>query len=427
MLLDLKNKTILLGVTGSISAYKACEVARLFVKSGANVHVVMTPSAQRFVSALTFEALTRNPVLNEDSESWSSDLNHIDIGKKADIFLIAPATANTINKLSKGIADNILLQSALAFNKQILVAPAANTNMIQNHYTDGSLKMLKVNDVRIISPQSKLLACGDEGNGALADPQEIYYQAAKALLEDPFWSDRKVVVTGGGTRESIDQVRFISNHSSGKMGKALATALYMRGADVCYVTTMPHDDLPQEIYTIDIDSAKEMHEYVVDCIRVAKKGVMSKASLNNPDAIGMIQKTPYLFMAAAVADFTPKYPQDGKLKKSSLGDEWNIELKQSDDILKSINKDGIITVGFKAEMDSENGYQNAKSLIEKKGVDAVCYNLLQDSQSFGTDDNKITFITKDSDSDLGKADKLELSFKILDESKKLDEDNNGKK
>jgi len=211
------------------------------------------------------------------------------------------------------------------------------------------------------------------------------------------------------------------------MGKALATALYMRGADVCYVTTMPHDDLPQEIYTIDIDSAKEMHEYVVDCIRVAKKGVMSKASLNNPDAIGMIQKTPYLFMAAAVADFTPKYPQDGKLKKSSLGDEWNIELKQSDDILKSINKDGIITVGFKAEMDSENGYQNAKSLIEKKGVDAVCYNLLQDSQSFGTDDNKITFITKDSDSDLGKADKLELSFKILDESKKLDEDNNGKK
>jgi phosphopantothenoylcysteine decarboxylase/phosphopantothenate--cysteine ligase len=166
MSINLKGKSILLGVTGSISAYKACEVARLFIKAGAEVKVVMTPSAERFVSALTFEALTRNPVLTENSESWSSRLNHIEIGKDCDVFVIAPATANTLNKLSKGIADNILLQSALAFSKPLLVAPSANTQMLQNHYTVGTLKMLAINEVKIIEPQSKLLACGDEGSGA---------------------------------------------------------------------------------------------------------------------------------------------------------------------------------------------------------------------------------------------------------------------
>ncbi len=424
MQIDLKGKTILLGITGSIAAYKACEVARLFIKSGAEVHVIMTEAAQRFVTALTMEALTSNPVLHEETESWSSDLNHIDIGKKADIFLIAPATANTINKLSKGIADNILLQTALAYSRQLLIAPAANTQMIANHYTEGSLKMLRVNDVRIVAPQEKLLACGDEGDGALSDPLEIYYQACQALLEESFWKDRKVVITGGGTREKTDEVRYISNYSSGKMAKSLATALYLKGADVCYISTMPHKELPQEIYTIDVEDASEMLEYTVDAVRVAKKGIMSKPSLNNPDAIGMIQKTPYLFMAAAVADFTPKYPQAGKLKKSQLGETWNIELIQTKDILKQINKEGIITVGFKAEMDPENGLNHAKALISNKGVTAVCYNLLKDSQSFGTEDNEITFITEQTTKALGKADKLTLSFKIIEQSMALDKGNN---
>jgi len=420
MLVDLKGKTVLLGITGSIAAYKACEVARLFIKSGAEVHVIMTEAAQRFVTALTMEALTGNPVLHEGTESWSSDLNHIDIGKKADIFLIAPATANSINKLSKGIADNILLQTALAYSRQLLIAPAANTQMIANHYTEGSLKMLAVNDVRIITPQEKLLACGDEGNGALAEPLEIYFQACQALLEDDFWRDRKVVVTGGGTREKIDEVRYISNYSSGKMAKSLATSLYLRGADVCYISTMPHEDLPKGIYTIDVESASEMLEYTVDAIRVAKKGTMSRPSLNTPDAVGMILKTPYLFMVAAVADFTPKYPQNGKLKKSHIGDEWSIELKQTSDILKSINKDGVITIGFKAEMDSENGLENAKALISNKGVMGVCYNLLKDSQSFGTSDNEITFITRDGTEKLKRAEKLTLSFEIIEKSMQLD-------
>ena len=222
MQIDLSNKTVLLGVTGSISAYKACDIARLLVKASARVHVVMTPSAERFVSALTFEALTRNPVLTEKSESWSSELNHIEIGKKCDVFVIAPATANTLNKLSKGIADNILSQTVLAFAGPMLVAPSANTQMLKNHYTTGSLKMLEVNDYTIIEPQEKLLACGDTGSGALAEPSEIFFETAKALLKEEFWTDRRIVVTGGGTREKIDEVRYLSNFSSGKMARSLS-------------------------------------------------------------------------------------------------------------------------------------------------------------------------------------------------------------
>ena len=420
MQLDLKGKRVLVGVTGSISAYKACEVVRLFIKAGAEVRVVMTPSAKRFVSALTFEALTRNPVLTEGSESWSSRLNHIEIGKDSDVFVIAPATANSINKLSKGIADNILLQTALAFNKPLLIAPSANTQMMENHYTVGSLKMLAVNEVKIISAQSKLLACGDEGNGALAEPREIFYQTAQRLLEVEFWKDRKVVVTGGGTREKIDDVRYLSNFSSGKMANALATALYLRGADVCLISTKEHSDIPAEIYTIDVEDTEEMLEYTVDAIRVAKKGKMSHATMNSSAPVHLIQKKPYLFMVAAVSDFTPKFPQVGKIKKSDIGDRWSIELKQNPDILQEINKDGLITIGFKAEMDKKDGFFNAESILKKKNIDGVCYNLLEDSQSFGTDENNMIFITGEKSIDLGIDNKLRLSFKILSESQKLE-------
>jgi phosphopantothenoylcysteine decarboxylase/phosphopantothenate--cysteine ligase len=422
MQIDLTGRSVLLGVTGSISAYKACDLARLFVKAGADVHVVISPAAQRFVSALTFEALTRNPVLTEESESWSSELNHIETGKKCDVFVIAPATANTINKLSKGIADNILLQTALAFAGPMLVAPAANTQMLANHYTAGSLKMLKVNDYVIIKPQEKQLACGDTGSGALAEPEEIFYETAKALLKDDFWSDRRVVVTGGGTREKIDEVRYISNYSSGKMAKALATALYLRGADVCYITTKDTAGLPGNVYTIEVESAEEMLDYTIDAIRVAKKGVMSQASMNSADPRMLIQKTPFLFMAAAVSDYTPKFPQSGKLKKSMLGEAWTLELIQTPDILSSINKDGIRTVAFKAEMDAAHGLENAKALLDQKEVDAVCYNLLSNSDSFGTDENEVEFITPEHITSLGRSDKLTLAGKILDEARKLADD-----
>ena len=418
MQVNLTGKSVLLGVTGSISAYKACDLARLFVKAGAQVHVVMTPSAERFVSALTFEALTRNPVLTESSESWSSELNHIEVGKKCDAFIIAPATANTLNKLSKGIADNILTQTALAYAGSMLVAPAANTQMLKNHYTAGSLKMLGVNDYTIIEPQDKLLACGDVGSGALAEPSEIFFQTAKALLKEEFWEDRRIVVTGGGTREKIDEVRYLSNFSSGKMAKSLCLSLYLKGADVCYLTTMGNEGLPQDIYIIDVEDTQELLDYTQDAIRVSKKGKMSKPSMNNSDR-HLIQKEPYLFMVAAVSDFTPKFPQEGKLKKSMLGETWNLELKQTEDILASLDKMDIKTVAFKAEMDSEHGLANAQALLENKRVDAVCYNLLNNSESFGTSDNEITFISKEKQTPLGRADKLTLSDKILTEAKAL--------
>jgi len=418
MQVNLNGKSVLLGVTGSISAYKACDLARLFVKAGASVHVVMTPSSERFVSALTFEALTRNPVLNERTESWSSELNHIEIGKKCDAFIIAPCSANTINKLSKGIADNILTQTALAYAGSMLIAPAANTQMLKNHYTSGSLKMLGVNDYIIIEPQEKLLACGDLGSGALAEPSEIFFETAKTLLEEPFWKDRRIVVTGGGTREKIDEVRYLSNFSSGKMARSLCLSLYLKGADVCYLTTTGNEGLPASIYIIDVENTEEMLEYTQDAIRVSKKGKMSKPSMNASDR-HLIQKVPYLFMVAAVSDFTPKFPQDGKLKKSMIGETWNIELKQTPDILSSLDKTDIKTVAFKAEMDTKNGLASAQALLETKNVDAICYNLLQNSESFGTEENEITFITRKKRTALDKADKLTLADRILDKAKAL--------
>ncbi|CAA6803101.1 MAG: Phosphopantothenoylcysteine decarboxylase (EC / Phosphopantothenoylcysteine synthetase (EC [uncultured Sulfurovum sp.] len=367
----------------------------------------MTASAERFVSALTFEALTRNAVLTEQTESWANTLNHIDIGKACDVFVLAPATANTINKISHGIADNILLQTILALTKPLLIAPAANTNMIEDSSTLNSIRTLKSNGTVIVNSQSKLLACGDTGNGALAEPQEIFYETARVLLKESYWENREVIVTGGGTREKIDEVRYVSNFSSGKMANALATALYMKGAKVTLITTKEHSEIPSEISTIDIASAKEMKEQTISALN---------ASLSKEPLL----KKPFLFMAAAVADFTPKSPNNGKTKKVNIGTEWNIEMKQTADILKSVSNLGQVTIGFKAEMDKENGFSNAKSLIQNKNVDGVCYNLLANSSDFGTSDNSITFIHKNGSIDLGTASKLDLSFKILEESQKLE-------
>jgi phosphopantothenoylcysteine decarboxylase/phosphopantothenate--cysteine ligase len=412
----------LLGVTGAIAAYNACEIARLFIRAGAEVQVVMSPAAERFVSPLTFEALTRRPVLTERTESWATELNHIEVGKWAEVYLLAPATANTVNKLAKGIADTLPLQVALAFAGPLLVAPAANTQMLHNHYTEGSLKMLRVNDITVVEPVRKRLACGDEGNGALAEPLEIFYQGARALMRESFWEDRKVVVTGGGTRERIDGVRVLSNRSSGKMANALATALWLRGADVCYVTAAPHATLPAEVYTIDVESASEMGEYTADCIRVAKKGKMTSPSMTRDDPISLVKKTPYLFMAAAVSDYTPRYPQEAKLKKSALGESWNLELVRTDDILSTIDREGIVTVAFKAETDPEEGPANARRLLDEKEVDAVCYNKVSSTEGFGTDDNEILFITADEESLLSRGPKSRIALAILDKARELSDE-----
>jgi phosphopantothenoylcysteine decarboxylase/phosphopantothenate--cysteine ligase len=418
-LIDLEGKKIVLGVSGSIAAYKACELARAFVRSGADVHVVMSEAAERFVSPLTFEALTGKEVLSSSSESWSRGLNHIEISRGADLFVIAPATANTINKLSKGIADTILLQSALAWKGALVIAPAANSRMLQNHYTEGSLKMLLVNDCTIVSPQNKRLACNEEGNGALAQVQEIYWQSCREIYKKSFWEDRKVVVTGGGTREAIDSFRYVSNRSSGKMARELATALYLRGADVCFVTTALFDDMPQDIYTIVVESAEEMLEYTVDAVRVAKKGKLSRASMNRSEPVSLVRKRPYLFMAAAVSDYRPLYAQEGKLKKSELGERWSLEMTENPDILKSVDKNNLVTVAFKAESDADKGPQNARSLLKDKEVDAVCYNHIADSSAFGGDENEVLFIYENGEKLLPRADKFTIAAQIVEASEAL--------
>ncbi len=415
----LKNKNILVGVTGSIAIYKALELIREFVKSGANVRVTMSESAKKFITPLTFESLTRNRVLDEDSESWADDNNHIEIGKWADVFVIAPATANTINKLNHGIADNLLLQTVLAYKKMIVLAPSANTNMITHNSTKASLKMLKLLNYKIVEPVEKLLACGDEGVGAMADVKDIYFATVREVLKDDFWLNRKVVVSGGGTIEKIDDVRYISNFSSGKMASNLATSLYLKGADVCLVSSRFPISIPSEVYTLDYEDSKELKDYLTDCIRVAKKGVMTKATLMDDSSPELIQKTPYLFMASAVSDYIVKYPQTGKLKKDNLGEEWDLKLVKNEDILATLNKNGIKTVGFKAEMDEKIGVENAKKALIEKEVDAICLNYVNKNE-FGSDYNEIVFITKSKQIKLSQKDKLQISFEILAEAKKLD-------
>ncbi len=415
----LKNKKILLGVTGSIAAYKSLELVRLLTKAGAEVKVVMSEAAKKFVAPLSFEALTSNKVLDDMNESWADSHNHIKAGEWADLFVIAPATANTIAKLANAIADNMLLQCALAYPHLKVVAPSANTNMINNPITKGNLKMLAIANYEIIETQTKELACKTVGDGAMTEPLEIFWHCAKALLKEEFWTDRRVIVTGGGTVEKIDEVRYLSNFSSAKMASALATALYCRGADVNLISTKFDKDLPQDLYTIEVESSAEMMEYLRDSVRIAKKGKLSKATLMREEQIHLIQKKPYLFMAAAVSDYVAEYPQSGKLKKEQLGDEWELKLKKNIDILSSIDKTDITTIGFKAEMDKEHAITNALKMIDSKGVDAVCLNILKDSSSFGSETNEIEFILANKKELIPSSDKLSVSFKILEHAKKI--------
>src|SRR3989338_3549239 len=298
----------------------------------------MTPAAKKFVAPLSFEALSRNRVLDDTNESWSDDFNHIKISGWADLLVIAPAAANTIAKLANGIADTILTQCALAYPGIKLLAPSANTNMIQNPMIQASMKMLAIANYEIVNTQTKELACQVTGDGAMAEPLEIFWQSARILLKNDFWTDRRVIVTGGGTIEKLDDVRTISNRSSGKMASALAAALFLRGADVNLIATRFDEGLPTSIHTIDVESSEEMEEYLTDSIRIAKKGKLTKPSLIHDEPIALIQKEPFLFMAAAVSDYIPTHPQEGKLKKEMLGESWNIEMKQNVDLKNHVTK-----------------------------------------------------------------------------------------
>lgn len=410
----LKDKKILVAVTGSIAIYKALELIRLYIKAGAQVRVIMTEGAKKFISPITFEAISQNKVLDEANENWdkTQDYNHIDIGKWSDIFVIAPCSANTINKLSNGIADNLLTQTALAYPRMKILSPAANTNMLRNPITQASLKMLKLCNFEIIESQTKELVCKDVGDGAMADPEEIFYATARELLKEEYWVNRKVVLSGGGTLEKIDDVRYISNFSSGKMASSLALSLYLKGAEVCLVSTRGYEDLPKDIHVIPVQSSSEMYEYLVDSVRVAKKGVLTKTTLMDASRPELIQKTPFLFMVAAVSDYVPSFPQDGKMKKDMIGSSWDLNLKQNIDILSSLDKSEMISIGFKAEMDEVSALNSASSMLEKKNLDGVCLNILGENNSFGSNTNEIELILKNN-SYAFKGEKLDVSLGIL--------------
>ncbi len=400
----LKNKKILVAVTGSIAIYKTLELIRLYIKAGAQVRVIMTDGAKKFINPITFEAISQNRVLDETSENWdkNQDYNHIDIGKWSDIFVIAPASANTINKLANGIADNLLLQTVLAYPRMKLIAPAANTNMIKNPITQESLRKLKLCNFEIVSTVTKELVCKDVGDGAMAEPIDIFEATCKELLKEEYWLNRKVVISGGGTLEKIDDVRYISNFSSGKMAASLARALYYKGADVCLVASRGYENLPKDIHIIKVDSSLDMYENLVNFLEIARKEALKK---------------PYLFMVAAVSDYIPSYPQDGKLKKELIGTSWNLELKQNIDILKLLPKEGIFSIGFKAEMDEITALNSATKMLENKNLDGVCLNILNEENSFGSDNNNIELILKNSSQKI-EGSKLDVSMNILEELEK---------
>ena len=389
----LKNKNILIGVTGSIAIYKTLEIIRLFIKAEANVRVIMSEEAKRFITPLTFEAISQNEVLHIESESWANDLNHIHIGKWADIFLIAPITANSINKLANGVADNLLTQTILAFNKQIIIAPSANTNMILNPITKQSLKKLLDLGYIVCEPQNKLLACNDVGTGALAEPQKIFDATARELLKDEFWSGKKVIVTGGGSIEKIDDVRCLTNFSSGKQADALAYAYYLAGADVTLISSKES----LHVEPLHVESSQEFKEAI-------KSSTCRGA---------------YLVMCAAISDFVPKEVKNGKIKKDELGEKWDLELIKNEDILLGLDKQDIKTIGFKAEIDKSTAQESAKSMLKKKSLDAVCLNILGDQNSFGSSENAITFMTKDTKVELKLSSKEEIAKKIVELTKTL--------
>ncbi|GAB6045203.1 bifunctional phosphopantothenoylcysteine decarboxylase/phosphopantothenate--cysteine ligase CoaBC [Caminibacter profundus] len=378
---------VLIGVTGSIAIYKTCELIRMFIKRGDKVRVIMSEASTKFISPLIFEALTRNKVLIEKNEDWSNELNHIDFAKWADIYIIAPATANTVNKAANGIADNLLLQTYLACTSPTLFAPAANTNMYLHPTTQESFKKLN-----IIEANAGLLACGDEGIGKMADVQEIFLRALREVNKDSFFENKKVVVTAGGSIEKIDDVRFISNFSSGKMGEALAEAFYIKGANITLISSKNHN-LTKEIKQIKVMSADDYY----------------KAILNeNPD---------FLIMAAAIVDYKPKYTP-GKLKKEKIGEKFCLEMEKNIDILETLKDKKFKKIGFKAEVDEKNAINSAKNALNKKNLDAICLNLLT-KNNFGSDENEIIFLTKDKEIKFDQDKKENIAFRIVESAKSI--------
>ena len=393
----LKDKNILLGVTGGIAAYKIANLASMLKKQGANVKVIMTENACQFITPMTFETLTAQKVYTDTFDrNFEFKVDHIELGKWADVFLIAPATTNVIGKLANGIADDMLTTTALAMRCPILVSPTMNTAMFENKVVKHNIMKLRTYGMDIIMPASGHLACGDIGAGKMPEPEMLLEYIKRGVYKKKDLVGKKVCVSAGPTREAIDPVRYISNNSTGKMGVEIAKMAAYRGAKVSLIMGPSNVFVPDFINRIDIKSAEDMYEEIM------------KIS----DSQDIIIK------AAAVADYTPANYSDEKIKKKD-GD-LSIELSRTKDILKELgerkenNPKKQFICGF--SMETENMEENSKNKLAKKNADMIVANNVKvEGAGFGTDTNVVTIFTKDKEIILDKLSKLEVAKKIFDE------------
>ena len=389
----LTGKTVVLGVTGGIAAYKMPNVARMLKKMHCNVHVIMTQNATNFITATTFETLTGNKCLIDTFDrNFEFSVEHVAIAKQADLVLIAPATANVIGKIAGGIADDMLTTTVMACTCKILIAPAMNHNMYHNSIVQENIEKLKRHGYEIIDPVCGMLANGDTGDGKLPSEETLVSYVVRELAHEKDLHGKKVLVTAGPTQEAIDPVRYITNHSTGKMGYALAEAAMLRGAEVTLISGPTAIEPPMFVNVIPIISAQEMFEKVA-----------TNATEND-----------IIIKAAAVADYRPKEVCDEKIKKSDHDTE--IELERTTDILAYLgkNKGKTFLCGF--SMETENMFENSRRKLDKKNLDMIVANNLKDKGAgFGVDTNLITIITRDRELQLELMSKQDAANCILDE------------
>lgn len=390
----LKGKTVVLGVTGSISAYKMANVASALCKEGADVHVVMTQNAANFINPITFETLTKNKcIVDTFDRNTKLHVAHITLSQTADVIMIAPASADVIGKLANGIADDMLTSMAVAATCKIMVAPAMNTHMYHNKIVQDNIQKLKHYGFEIIEPAVGLLACRAVGDGKLPDDKTLLGYICREIECEKDMAGVKVLVTAGPTVEKIDPVRYITNHSSGKMGYALAEAAAKRGADVTLISGPVNLEPPMFVKTVKVESAKDMYNAVTDAFFDCD----------------------ILIKAAAVADYTPEAVSDEKIKKND--GTLSLALSKTKDILKAVGqlkKDNQFVCGF--SMETSNLVENSKKKLASKNCDMiVANNLKDDGAGFGVDTNKVTILTNDSVRSLDVLSKKEVAAQVLDE------------
>ncbi len=388
----LKQKHIILGITGSIAAYKIASLASMLKKQGAHITVIMTKNATNFINPITFETLTGNKcLLDTFDRNFQFNVEHVSLAKQTDVVMVAPASANIIAKVAHGLADDMLTTTLLACQCPKMIAPAMNTRMFQNPIVQDNIKTLQQYGWEVITPATGYLACGDTGEGKMPEPELLMEYIIKALSPKDM-EHINVLVTAGPTREQIDPVRFISNHSTGKMGYAIARAAMLRGANVTLVTGKTNLTPPVGVKTIEIASASDMAEAVKSC----------------SDSQNIIIK------AAAVADYRPKHAANEKMKKTD--GELTIELERTEDILGFLGKhkkEGQFLCGF--SMETENMIENSLRKLEKKNLDLIAANnLKQKGAGFGTDTNIITLLSKEETIELPIMSKEEAADKLLD-------------